>query len=656
MCGIAGFFLDNPLPFTLALAMAQRCLSTLYDRGPDGQGWVFFTNQGTVSSFNEAIDPNTLVFGALLHTRLKIIDLSDRAAQPMSASSGRFWLTYNGEVYNFLEIRTELESHGWDFYSDSDTEVVLKAYLQWGNNALDKFRGMYAFAIYDAVERSIFIARDCIGIKPLYYHQRESSFVFASDMTTLIASGLYDPKPNWNGLCLGIAFQGSPRPSTSYKDAFALSPGHYLSGRAVGSKQIVQYWDLPVGQQLDISEEKALERYEELLHQAIKRCLIADVEVGTLMSGGLDSTTMTAIAASMHPTIRAFTLAYDTALDSLSELDQAHATAKMHNLSHTITRFRKEDLMGSLDDMLWVFEEPIGALEPHYPIAQNISKHGIRVILNGLGPDELMGGYGYYRNLQQHWPWLKHLSFLAPFIPRKGRLTTAARIMESSDPFDIFRRLFASYLYENPASVFADNLLDDNIDALAAIRSASPDLKKFTDSFQALSYADMKFYIGTHHNHTSDRFLMRFHIEGRFPYLDRDLVEFCFRLPTHLKWRKDQSKYLLRKLSAKYIHPSCLEMKKKGFGIPEADFITGSIEQVLRKRVEQLKERAVFKRSALEDVLNDRSGTTRAARRLLYFANFELWYHWFIDRQHPKLLPVGPGSTTLLQPKLAKAY
>ncbi len=318
MSGIAGFFFADPISLEKALEATQRCFRTLHHRGPEGQGWVLFTDSGplTSQSFAEQGMPSEAkVFGGLVHTRLKIIDLSERAHQPMTASSGRYWLVYNGEVYNFREIRRDLEGLGWEFTSTSDTEVVLKAYLQWGTHAFDKFRGMFSLAVYDATERTLCCARDAIGIKPFYYHQWGEGFVFASDVSTLIASGFYHPKPDWNSLCLGIAFQGAPRPRTAYLDVVALQPGHHLSGPAAWSKQMVKYWDLPVGQTLDLTEDKALSLYEELLRQAVKRCLVSDVEVGTLMSGGIDSTTMTAFAAEERPRIRAFTVAHDYALD-----------------------------------------------------------------------------------------------------------------------------------------------------------------------------------------------------------------------------------------------------------------------------------------------------------------------------------------------------
>lgn len=207
--------------------------------------------------------------------------------------------------------------------------------------------------------------------------------------------------------------------------------------------------------------------------------------------------------------------------------------------------------------------------------------------------------------------------------------------MDVRGPFDIFRRFFASYLYEDPAALFEKGVLDGEPDPCATVHRACPSAKAFSDDFQALSYADMKFYIGTHHNHTADRFLMRFHVEGRFPYLDRDLVEFCFRLPAHLKWRKDQPKYLLRRLAEKHIHPSCFPIQRRGLAIPEAQFIDGVLEQQLKDRVAQLRHRGIFKAVALREVLEDRSRTTKSMRRLLYFANFELWYQWFIEKQHP---------------------
>lgn len=637
MCGIAGFFFQEPLPNERISHALNKMMMALDHRGPDGHGWVVFTDKGIIADkttcFSQLHDSK--VYGGFVHTRLAIQDLAERSNQPMSCPQGRHWIVYNGEVYNFREIRATLASCGWSFRTESDTEVVLYACLEWGPQALDKFNGMYAFAVFDQETKELFCARDRIGIKPFYYILRDDSFLFASDATTLIASGLYEPRVNWEGIMHGLAFQGAPRPMTVYQDIQALRPGHYRLGVVPHLKQEVSYWDLPTGQHLMITENEALDQLEELLKRAVARCLTADVEVSTLMSGGIDSTTMTAFVAQQQPNIKAFTLAFDESLGLESELPQARLTASRYPLTHHVTTVSQEDIASSLDDMLWVFEEPIGCLEPHYPVAKHITNQGLKVVLNGLGPDEILGGYQYYRLLWQYWPTLRKLAPLAPFIPLWGRLSKVVKLMESQDPWDIHYRFFANNLWEDARTLFTEGQqLCAGLDSRLWMKQHLENGHIFKDPVQALSYADIKLYIGTHHNHICDRFLMRHQIEGRFPYLDHELVEFCYRLPPELKCRIPAGKYLLRELAAKYIDPSCLSMKKKGFGVPESVFFNESVIQRLKDRALALNKRGIFRSEVINQAIRDWNKSQVNARRLLYLAHFELWYQWFIERKH----------------------
>ncbi len=646
MCGIAGFFLPETMSVSRANEIIQRMQKSLWNRGPDGKGAVLFDGNNGFAEQSQLLNssgnsdiPNSFQAG-LVHTRLSILDLSSAGSQPMTSPEKRYWIVYNGEVYNFKEIQAELKNKGYQFKSNSDTEVVLYSWIEWGVNCLQKFNGMFSFVIYDRYEKDIFCVRDRIGIKPFYYYLNGESFLFSSDVTTLIASGLYEPKVNWAGIYLGMAFQGSLRPFTVYEGVHALLPGHYMHFKMGEKAEPVKYWDLPINQHLDINENDAEEELHSLLKKSVQRCLVSDVDVATLMSGGVDSSTLSAIASLQHNQIKTFTLTWDEQYSLFSELEQAKATAKRYPMQHIITHVDGDDLVNSADDMLWLYEEPIGFFEPHYPVAKHVNQHNMKVALLGLGPDELLCGYNHHEILKKYWLSLKPFQSINSLIPGIGKMKRLKNILEQKSVPDLFYHLFSSYVNVD-SSFFSTEIQKQLFDRRECMKKCFDLSDTIEDPFQCMSYVDMKVYIGTHHNHTTDRFLMNYHVEGRLPFLDHELVEFCFKLPHQYKIRGNEAKYLLRKIAARYIDPSNLKMKKQGFVVPEFEFINGDLKQCIVDRITRLQDRDFFHKEKLQEVISNMAKDISCARTALYFSNFELWYEWFIERQHPLFQPVS---------------
>ena len=632
----------------------KRMSAAMRLRGPDDEGFLIashgsrdvrvYRGPDTVESnianhffpraaIDVAEDDTGSVFFA--HRRLSIIDLSPMGHQPMATEDRRFWIIYNGEIYNHREIRGELERHGEVFFSTSDTEVLLKGYRRWGESFLERLRGMFAFCIWDDREKSLFCARDRIGIKPFYYARTGSVFLFASDIRSLLASGLHVAAPNLEGLYHCLSFGVAPRPLTAFEGVYALEQAHWLRIDAGGRWQRKRYWSLPVGnQQREISDAGAIEQIQKRLETAVERRLVADVPVGTFMSGGIDSTTVSAIAATRHPGIKAFTLAFASDRH-LNEVDQARATARMLPMEHIVRNVEDDELIGDIDDVSACYEEPFYDLSPNYVISRLVKEHRLKVILNGLGGDELFGGYPYYR-WEGRWRLLRRL---LPLLSVSSRLPFIGHVAErlhqvgKSATADRFALAVRSFLTEREKRfLFRDPALRD-IDTIERIHDlyVGGDLE-FSSTMEAISYIDIINYIGNHHVYRVDKFTMRFSIEGRLPFLDHDLVEAAFCLPDRFKLRGGQTKWVLSRVAERYIHPSCITAPKRGFDLPTDRWMRGRLAQFVHAKLDALCDRTLFRPEAVWKVFREWTMRARSFRGVWELVSVELWLEQFMDQ------------------------
>ena len=344
--------------------------------------------------YDQRDSENSIFLG---HRRLSIIDITSGGHQPMSDQSKRYTITYNGELYNYKHIQNRLKALGYHFRTNSDTEVLLNSYIEWGENCVKYFNGDWAFAIWDDVEKSLFCSRDRIGIKPFYYYLNKDFFLFSSDIKSIIASGLYTPEPDGQGLYLAMAFGISTRPITAFKNILALEQSHSMKISRNGSLVKTRYWQIPVGtQDKSMSVCDARDGLRQNLSSAIKRRLISDVGTGTLMSGGIDSTLISTIGKQSNKDIIAFTLGFEDSSDSMDETNQASKVAKIYDIKHFIYKVSENNLKDQITKMVLAYEEPFYSLSPNFLIFEFITQSGVKVILNGLGGDELFAGYKYY--------------------------------------------------------------------------------------------------------------------------------------------------------------------------------------------------------------------------------------------------------------------
>jgi asparagine synthase (glutamine-hydrolysing) len=661
MCGISGVFSLTASP-QRQLRNVLRMTKAMRHRGPDDEGYAIVGRDRLVHSIvgedtpaavrvalpksrpiQSAFDKATTL--ALGHRRLSILDPTPAGHQPMSDPTGRYWIVFNGEIYNFRELRLELEALGHSFSTASDTEVILAAYSRWQEGCLQRFNGAFSFALWDNQEQSLFCARDRIGIKPFYYNLDGERFVFASDIKALIASGLYLPEPDPQGLYLAMAFGIAPRPITAFKGIRALEQSHWMRLHANGRIEKERYWRIPIGAQcLQMTEADATELLEEQLQRAVARRLVSDVTVGTFMSGGVDSTTISAMAAHQHPGIKAFTLGYQGNAPELDEVPQAKATARLHPLRHIVERVDPNLSLADLPDWILGYEEPYYSLAANSVISKLVKDNQVTVVLNGLGGDELFAGYGYYRycNLPRM-PWLNPLFRYADRIPArrlaKGLSLLGAQTADRSHTL-LFQKTSDRYLRQLfvPAFHPPANTPDLLHDLYAR------DLR-FSDAMEAMSYMDMMNCIGNHHVHRIDQFTMAHSVEGRFPFLDHELIEAAYRIPSHFKIRAGEQKYVLRRVAEKYIAPECLAMKKKGFGLPLSQWMRGPLKPLIQSSLSQLKQRSEINSMAVSACLAAYEEGRLRPERVWHLVALELWFRSFID-------PGVPQGLTIAKPRI----
>ncbi|EKE00957.1 MAG: hypothetical protein ACD_21C00250G0030 [uncultured bacterium] len=584
MCGIAGIFNINHQP--VAHSQIKAMTNSISHRGPDGEG--------------QYIDG----YVALGHRRLAIIDLSPAGHQPMQTREGRFTITYNGEVYNFKELRIQLEALGYQFRSNTDTEVVLYAYTEWGCKCLDKFNGMFAFAIWDKKEQRLFLARDRYGIKPLYYYNLDKSFVFASEVKAIIASGCYQSKLDKEGLIEYLTFQNFFTDKTLFQDIKMLMPGHYAYIDIGGKFEKHQYWDFNFCGSLQISEEEAVEETDRLFKQAVQRQLVGDVPVNAYLSGGIDSGAITMVASKFLPHMQTFTIGFDLSSASGLELSfderaKAEHISYLAKTEHYEMVLKAGDMERCMDKYAHHLEEPrVGQSYPNYYAAKLASKFG-KVVLSGAGGDELFGGY----------PW-RYFYTNKPIVFDKfidSYYLKWQRLIPNSQLKDLLAPIWEDVKHIWTRDIFAD-----------VFKTIKKDTLEASDCINYSLYLEAKTFL---HGLlvVEDKLSMAHSLETRVPFLDNNLVDFATKLPSSMKISNQfemanendlasklqankSGKIILRKTLVKYLGKKIVNTKKQGFSSPDASWFKGeSIEYIQKELTNSLP---IFNQDAIQKILN----------------------------------------------------
>jgi asparagine synthase (glutamine-hydrolysing) len=593
MCGISGFW-DKVQPKSTdeLHVIIQQMSDTLVHRGPDDRGsWV---------------DADLGI--ALGHRRLAIVDLSPEGHQPMISAEGRYAIVFNGEIYNFRELRSELERLGHCFRGHSDTEVMLASISEWGlERAIERFNGMFAFALWDRQERTLHLGRDRLGEKPLYYGWMGQTFLFGSELKALRTHPSFKAEINRDVLALFLRHSCVPAPYSIYKGIYKLPPGTILTCNGVHRDLVpIPYWSLQEVAEFGIrnlfigSESEAVDKLEALLGDAVALRRVADVPLGAFLSGGIDSSTVVALMqAQSSQSVKTFSIGFYE--ESYNEAKDAKAVAQYFGTDHTELYVTPEDALAVIPKLPTLYDEPFSDYSqiPTFLVCQ-LAKQHVTVSLSGDGGDELFGGYNRYfwgRSIWQKVGWtpqsLRHiaahaLTALSPqmwdrlfgglgsLLPTKLRqrvpgdkLHKLAEILAVDSP-DIMYKGLVSHWKQPEAVVLGSSEPPTSV-------TDSRKWARLPDFTQRMMFLDTVTYLPDDILTKVDRASMGVNLEARLPFLDHRLVEFAWQIPLEMKIRNGQGKWLLRQVLYKYVPQKLIERPKMGFGIPIDDWLRGPL-------------------------------------------------------------------------------
>jgi asparagine synthase (glutamine-hydrolysing) len=565
MCGICGAVrLQAPGPISEAAIVAMR--DTMPHRGPDDEGVYLAPGVG------------------LGHRRLSIIDLSG-GRQPMSNADESLCVTFVGEIYNFRELRGVLEARGYVFRTKSDTEVILHAYAEFGERCVEHLRGMFAFGLWDARRRQLFVARDRVGIKPLYYTIVDGTLLFASEIKALLGWPGVRREVDETALGAYLRYRYVPGPRTMFRGISKLQPGRTLSVKD-GVVTERQYWDVPLGE--EASEAGSKDRLLELFQESVRLRLISDVPLGVFLSGGLDSSAVTAMMASVtDQPIQTFSVGYpDGAAGSeVTEFEFARLVATRFKTDHHEVALDASTFWAALPKLIWHFDEPVAdsAAIPLYFLSR-FARQFVTVALSGEGADEVMGGYAMYRKmlLLERLRRLPFASRIAGVIePHAGRRTQRYLRRLTRPLRSQYRGVSALFAEEEAVSLLRPELRgrarwDDQEDAYF-------DRVAGLDPLSQMLYFDLKVWLPDDLLVKADKMTMATSVELRVPFLDHRLVEWLWRVPASSKLRGRTGKWLLRDAMRDLLPAPILERKKLGFPVPIHGWFQGGLAKAARE-------------------------------------------------------------------------
>lgn len=633
MCGICGYYsFKNEISSENILEMNNA----IRHRGPDDEGfWISDGLKGKSFSGNDSTQKIKDTFPILNKTnskialgfrRLSIVDLSEKGHQPMLSEDEKITITFNGEIYNFKKIRKELEDLGYHFKSNSDTEVILRSYEEWGTEMFVRFDGMFTIALIDLEKQKLILGRDRIGLKPLFYFKNESALVWASEIKSILKNEYIKPEINWNGVYTNFLFQTTLAPETCFQNIFSLEPASFLIlnlNDLTSSKQF--YWNFPTTKLENITEEEAAAKVDQLLSESVKEQLFADVPVTSMMSGGIDSTLITAKAKPFKYDINAFTISYQF---SESEVKNASLMAEKIDIQHEVKKVANEEILNQLKENIQHFEEPYSGLEVLMNAAEFAKNKGFKVVLSGNGADELFAGYSHSLKLNK-WLSMRKFNAIRHFIFTNDDFSRKVKnYFSQDDMLDFFRQSQVGMKPFEAKSIFSKDIFN-------SIHTNLKD-KKSSESkdYPGLFEYDMKYSLSSHHVFRDDLSAMKYGVEFRYPYLSNDLIDHVSSLPEKLRYNGIQNKPLLRKVAEKYLPSDILKMPKRGFSFPLAHFIKTEpkVRTFIIENLNSLKKREFFNSELIDEWWNHQKNEYDCVK-IWQLVTFELWYQKYFEDQ-----------------------
>jgi asparagine synthase (glutamine-hydrolysing) len=649
MCGICGVVDFDGQPVDRRLL--KRMADVIEHRGPDGEGFYFNETSarrknGSQSRFGEARV-------GLAARRLAIIDVA-AGHQPIGNEDETVWVAYNGEIYNFNDLRRELEAIGHTFRTHCDTEVIVHAYEAWGDDCVRRFNGMFAFALWDDRRQRLVLARDRMGVKPLAYVRRGRCWLFASEIKSLLEDPSLAREVNRASLVSYLSFFAAPEPQTMFNEVQRLPAGHLLIVEN-GEARLRKYWDIDFIEDHSRSERAWLEELEALLEDAVRIRLISEVPLGAFLSGGIDSSLIVAMMARADSEIKTCSVEFQP---GYSEARYARLVAEQFRTHHAEHCFTRDEAWRALPRMIWHHDEPSQSLIQSYFVSK-AARERVTVALSGLGGDELFTGYPSHVAAQR-FHYLDRLPRgfwrAARFVAANTKGSQAARLKRFFDAalMSPEARFAGRYLHateaedrwqifspEMRAAVNLDAASDYLLERFAAARAR--------DFRNRVLDVDQKTYLVNELLHAMDSMSMAHSLEVRTPFLDYRVVEMAARMPMRMKMRGFTTKYAIRKLAERLLPRAVVTRPKSGFNVPLSNWLTPASEPFVRDHLaaETVRRRGYFDAAQVTMMLDEHfAGRADRSQWILMLLTFELWHRLFMD-QRSAIAPSLPATATV---------
>ncbi|HTR22541.1 MAG TPA: asparagine synthase (glutamine-hydrolyzing) [Terriglobales bacterium] len=648
MCGIAGIVNSKQAPVEPQLLW--RMISTLNHRGPDDGGVFAERNVG------------------LAHARLSIIDLAG-GHQPMSIENGSLWITFNGEIFNYIELREELERKGHHFRSRSDTEVILRMYLEKGEECTRYFNGQWAFAIWDSRDRKLFLSRDRYGVRPLFYTTAGGDFLFASEIKALLAHPAVHAEIDLRALDQIFTFWVTTPPRTAFKDVSQLPPGHSLVLQD-GITKVCSYWEQDYAVSDEHTPESPQKKAEELLalmEDAARIRLRSDVPVGAYLSGGIDSAFTTALIAKHAPDrLRTFSVTFDEA--ELDESEYQHEVSSFLNTEHSEIRCSAKQIGATLPEVIRHTEQPIlrTAPVPMYLLSRLVRQNGFKVVLTGEGADEVFGGYDIFKEAKIRRFWARNINSkkrplllrrLYPYMDRiqqqpAAYLSSFFSVQNENLEDPLFSHLPRWELTSRTKAFFSNEVRDElrSVNSMSEMRCGLPKAFGCWSDFCQAQYLETKFLLpGYILSSQGDRVAMAHSVEARYPFLDDKICKFASKLSPTLKMRVLKEKFLLKEAARGKVPASVLNRAKQPYRAPDGDSLLGKhapdyVHDLLAPGA--IEKAGIFQREAVTKlVAKFKSGSTTSTKdnmALVGIVSTQLLIHHFLQQSSAETVTFTP--------------